>query len=193
VVSEAADSDLGFTLFSTAIGTCAIAWDPDGVVLVDLPQGSAASSRDRMVSRLPQANESPPPAEMTQAISSIVALLDGVAVDLADIRLNLRGIPAFRRRVYEAAREVPPGTTVTYGELASRVGHPGSARAVGRALGCNPFPIVVPCHRVIAANGRSGGFSAHGGVTTKLRMLAIEGVGLAETPPLFDLPAAVRA
>lgn len=129
---------------------------------------------------MPQSSESQPPPEVAQAISSIVALLDGASVDLAGIRLNLRGIPDFRRRVYEAAREVPPGTTVTYGELASRIGQPGAARAVGRALGCNPFPIVVPCHRVIAANGRSGGFSAPGGVVTKLRMLAIEGVGLVD-------------
>jgi methylated-DNA-[protein]-cysteine S-methyltransferase len=86
-------------------------------------------------------------------------------------------VPAFHRAVYAVARAIPPGETLTYGEVARRLGDPGSARAVGQALGRNPFAIIVPCHRVVAAGGATGGFSAHGGAATKRRILAIEGAG----------------
>jgi methylated-DNA-[protein]-cysteine S-methyltransferase len=112
---------------------------------------------------------------MRQAIDSIAALLSGEPIDLSFVTLDMTGVPEFNQRVYEAARLIRPGTTVTYGDIAGQLGVPGSARAVGQALGRNPFPIVVPCHRVVAADGKSGGFSAPGGVSTKLRMLAIEG------------------
>ncbi len=100
--------------------------------------------------------------------------------------LDLEQVPPFHRRVYEVARTIPPGSTLTYGEIASRLGEPRLARDVGQALGRNPFAIVVPCHRVVAAGGKTGGFSAGGGVRTKLRMLAIEGAPAAGTIPLFD-------
>src|SRR5262249_61450420 len=90
------------------------------------------------------------------------------------VRLDRTGVPAFRRRVYEAARTIPPGQTLSYGEVAACAGSPGAARAVGQALGKNPFAIVVPCHRVLAAGGRVGGFSAQGGIATKLRLLALQ-------------------
>ena len=93
------------------------------------------------------------------------------------------GVPEFHRRVYEAARAIPPGNTLSYGDIAKRVGAPGAARAVGQALGRNPFPIVVPCHRVLAAGGKIGGFSAQGGVATKRRMLAIEGARVERRGP----------
>lgn len=104
----------------------------------------------------------------------MVALLRGEPRDLRDLPLELDGLPEFQRRVYEIARTIPPGSTLSYGELARRMGVPGAARAVGQALGKNPFPIVVPCHRVLAAGGKMGGFSAAGGVSTKARMLRIE-------------------
>jgi methylated-DNA-[protein]-cysteine S-methyltransferase len=104
-----------------------------------------------------------------------MALLRGEARDLSAIALDMDGLPSFQRRVYEAARAIPPGETLSYGEVAARLGAPGSARAVGQALGRNPFAIVVPCHRVLAAGGKAGGFSANGGVATKLRLLALEG------------------
>jgi methylated-DNA-[protein]-cysteine S-methyltransferase len=110
-----------------------------------------------------------------RAIEAMGALLRGEARDLSAIALDMERVPAFHRRVYEAARAIAPGRTLTYGEIAQRIGAPGSARAVGQALGRNPFAIVVPCHRVLAAGGKAGGFSAGGGVSTKLRMLAIEG------------------
>ena len=108
----------------------------------------------------------------------MTALLDGEPVDLSDLMLDLESLPPFQRRVCEAARAIPVGATLTYGEIATRIGEPGAARAVGQALGANPFPIIVPCHRVLAAGGKPGGFSAPGGVTTKLRLLATEGASM---------------
>ncbi len=96
----------------------------------------------------------------------------------------MTGVPDFHRRVYDIVRCIPPGQTLTYGDIARRLGLPGSAQAVGRAMGRNPFAPIVPCHRVLAAGGKDGGFSAHGGVGTKRRMLVIEGV-LAEETTLF--------
>ena len=95
-------------------------------------------------------------------------------------------MPDFDRRVYEIARGIPPGRVLTYGEIASRLGT-DNARAIGQALGRNPFAIIVPCHRVVAAGGKLGGFSAHGGATTKRRLLAIEDARRDESPTLFDL------
>jgi methylated-DNA-[protein]-cysteine S-methyltransferase len=116
---------------------------------------------------------------IAQAIDGIVALLDGQARDLTDVPLDFdESVPAFHRRVYDVARTIRPGTTLSYGEIAVRVGEPDAARAVGQALGRNPIPIIVPCHRVLAANGGTGGFSAPGGTATKLQLLAIEGARL---------------
>jgi methylated-DNA-[protein]-cysteine S-methyltransferase len=96
------------------------------------------------------------------------------------------GVPPFERRVYEVARTIVPGATLAYGDIAARLGAPGEARAVGQALGHNPFPLVVPCHRVLAAGGKVGGFSANGGIATKLRLLSIEGAQTSSAPPLFE-------
>ena len=122
---------------------------------------------------------------MRRAIEDITALLSGDRRDLSGIALDLDGVAEFPRRVYALARTIPPGQTLTYGEIASKLGDPLRAREVGQALARNPFPIVVPCHRVLAANGKSGGFSAPGGVSTKLRMLEIEGARAAGIPTLF--------
>src|SRR5207247_6696232 len=109
-----------------------------------------------------------------EASEQMVALLRGAPTDLAAVALDMDGVRAFHRRVYEVARTIPAGKTLSYGDIAARLGAPRAARAVGQALGRNPFPIVVPCHRVLAAGGKPGGFSANGGVATKLRLLAIE-------------------
>ena len=166
----------GFALFETTIGCCGIAWGAGGIVGVQLPEGRERATRARLRQRFADASESPPPREVAGAIDDIAALLRGEPRDLSDIALDMEGVPPFHRQVYEAARAVPPGATVAYGEIATRVGKPGAARAVGQALGRNPFAIVVPCHRVLAAGGKLGGFSADGGTTTKQRLLAIEGV-----------------
>src|SRR5207302_5142309 len=163
-------------------GRCGIAWGECGVAGVQLPEAGEAETRARMLHRFPAAGETAPPPEVQQTIERIVALLRGEASDLSTVALDMDGVPEFHRRVYDAARTIPPGGTLSYGDIARRVGAPGAARAVGQALGRNPFPIVVPCHRVLAAGGKIGGFSAQGGVATKLRMLAIEGAQLKNAP-----------
>jgi len=165
----------GFALFDTAIGRCGVAWGEGGVAGIQLPEAGERETRARMLQRFPVAGEVPPPPEVQRVIDRIVSLLRGEASDLSTIALDMDQIPAFHRRVYEAARAIPPGATLSYGDVAARAGAPGAARAVGQALGRNPFPIVVPCHRVLAAGGKIGGFSAQGGIATKRRMLAIEG------------------
>jgi len=156
---------------------------------MQLPERDGPATRQQMRRRHPDAVESPPPHDVQRAIDDIVALLQGEPRDLSGIRLDMATIPPFRQRLYAALRDIPAGATVSYGELAARLGEDFSARDVGEAMGKNPFPIIVPCHRVLAAGGKVGGFSAPGGVTTKLRMLQIEGARVGEAPTLFsDLP-----
>jgi len=175
-----------FALFATAIGSFAIAWGPRGIVWVQLPQADEDSARLRAIRRFPEAMETLPPPGVDLAIRDIVRLLAGEAIDLSRITLDMTDVPEFHRRVYAVARTIPAGETLTYGEVAARMGEPGAARAVGASLGANPFPIVVPCHRVLGADGKTGGFSARGGVDTKLRMLSIERARTGSAPTLFD-------
>ena len=177
---------MNYVLFDTAIGTCGVVWGERGMTGVHLPDAHAAHTRTSIERRFPGASAAEPPLSVRHAIDGIVALLRGEKRDLREIELDFDGVPEFNRRVYELARTIPPGATMTYGEIAHRLMSPGTARAVGQALGQNPFPIVVPCHRVLAADGGMGGFSAPGGVSTKRRMLAIEGVeGVQAAPRLF--------
>src|SRR5450755_4298853 len=155
-------------VFETAIGTCGVAWSEAGLTEVLLPR-SRSLTGDRHIDR------DDVPGTVRDAIGAIVALLDGERPDLRDIALDELPLDDFRRRVYAVTREVGPGQTATYGEIARAIGTPGAARAVGAALGQNPYPIVVPCHRVLAADGSLHGFSAPGGITTKRRLLEIEG------------------
>ncbi|HEX8944367.1 MAG TPA: methylated-DNA--[protein]-cysteine S-methyltransferase [Gemmatimonadaceae bacterium] len=171
-----------FTVFDTAVGVCGVVWNERALLGVQLPERDAAATRARLRRRFPNARETEPPTEVRSVIDRIVALLRGERVDLSSVSIDLGGIPEFDRDVYVAAREIPPGAMVTYGEIAKRIGRPGAARDVGVALARNPFAIVVPCHRVVAANGKTGGFSAGGGIKTKLRLLAIEG----GAGPLFE-------
>ena len=166
----------GFALFESKIGRCGIAWASDGVVAVALPEARDAATRARLLERCPEATEQPPPRSIARVIKNVERLLRGGSVSFDDLALQMEGLPPFHRRVYEAVRAIPAGTTLSYGEVAARLGSPGSARAVGQALRRNPFPIVVPCHRVLAAGGKLGGFTADGGLDTKVRMLALEGV-----------------
>ena len=161
-------------MFDTAIGRCAIAWGERGICGVQLPEANPSATRNRMALRFPGFSESAPPAAVQRAIDRVVTLLRGEATDLNQIALDMAHLAPFQRRVYEFARTIQSGKTLSYGEVASRIGAPGAARAVGTALRKNPFAIVVPCHRVVAAGGKPGGFTANGGVETKLRMLQIE-------------------
>ena len=164
-----------YTVFKTPIGHCALAWNAAGLVAVQLPEGSAAATARRICRRHPGAIRRTPPLSVQWAIDAILCLLRSGTDQLALIPLDLSQHSAFCRRVYERTRAIPAGETLTYGELAARVGEPGAARAVGQAMARNPFPLIVPCHRVLAAHGGAGGFSARGGVDTKFRLLRIEG------------------
>ncbi len=176
----------GFTLFATAIGPCALVWNGHGIAAVRLPEQSEGRMLSRLHRQFPQLEAAAPSQTMLQAVQGMVALLEGEARDLRFCALDLRRTTPFHRRVYAAAQDILPGKTKTYGEIAALLGEPGSARAVGQALGHNPFPIIVPCHRVLASGAQSGGFSAPGGVSTKLRMLLIEGAEIGGAPGLFD-------
>ncbi|WP_457355803.1 methylated-DNA--[protein]-cysteine S-methyltransferase [Roseateles sp. P5_D6] len=157
--------------FDTALGRCGVVWSERGIVASLLPDASPA----RLKRRHPTAELTTElPAHIAHAVDGIRALLAGEARDLGDVVLDERGIPEFRRQVHALTRAIPPGQTRTYGEIATALGQPGAARAVGRAEGDNPFPPIVPCHRVMGAGGEPTGFSAPGGVETKRRMLLIE-------------------
>src|SRR5690606_8697960 len=174
-----------YAIFDTALGRCAIAWGPRGIIGVQLPERSDAATRIRLMRLCPNADELEPPKLVERAIEDIQALLTGEKKSLRAIQLDLSRVPAFNARVYETARAIPPGVTRTYGEIARAIGEPDGARGVGQALGRNPFAIVVPCHRVIGANAKLVGFSANGGLKTKLKMLKIEGWRENE-PSLFE-------
>jgi methylated-DNA-[protein]-cysteine S-methyltransferase len=172
------DATVGFSVFDTAVGACAVSWGDAGLTGVWLPSADPEATRRQVLRRHAGAVEQPPPPEVAAATDGITRLLAGDDVDLRHVVLDLRDVPEFVCRVYDVARSLPRGVTMTYGEIAARAGEPGAAQAVGQAMGRNPFPIVVPCHRVVAAGGGNGGFSAPGGVDTKLRLLAIEGATL---------------
>ena len=181
-----------YALFPTALGPCGIAWRDGRVIGTRLPDADPALT-GRGLARRHGAVPGEPPAAVAAAIAAIAALLEGGRTDLAAIDCDLDEADPFAVRVYAAARAIPAGETRTYGAVAEALGDGALARRVGRALSRNPLPIVVPCHRVIGADGRLVGFSAPGGVGTKLRMLAIEGVRIGGAPGLFDdLPLATR-
>ncbi len=167
------------------IGDVGIAWSEMGVVGVQLPEDNEALTCSRLSARFPAAAPTPPPAPVVEAISRIRALLTGEADDLTTVTLDLGSATTLHRRVWEIARRIPPGSTRAYGEIAVELGDRLLAREVGQALGRNPCPIIVPCHRVLAAGGAIGGFSAYGGIATKRRLLAIESALAGGEPDLF--------
>ncbi|AEG93087.1 methylated-DNA--[protein]-cysteine S-methyltransferase [Ramlibacter tataouinensis] len=176
----------GLALFPTPVGPCALAWNDGAIAGVHLPEADEAVLRRRMRQRFPGAREAAPPTVVIGWIERIEGLLAHGRDDLRDLPLDWRGLGEFECRVYQAARAIAPGRTLTYGELAALLGVPGAARAVGQALGRNPFAPVGSCHRVLAARNGAGGFSADGGVATKLRLLQIETAQFGATPGLFD-------
>jgi methylated-DNA-[protein]-cysteine S-methyltransferase len=173
-------------LFDTPVGKCGVTWGEHGIVGVQLPERNESATLARLRRRFPRVSEATPPVDVQRAIDGIAAVLSGERRDLSGIELDMSGIPDFQRRVYAVARSIPPGATLSYGEIAERLGDRTMARDVGQAMGDNPFPIIVPCHRVLAAGGKVGGFSAAGGITTKLRLLTIEGAHIGEAPTLFE-------
>lgn len=181
-----------FAMFPTAIGPCGVAWRDEFVVATRLPD-SRPETTARFLETRRNAVAGIPPKAIQRAIDVMTCLLDGERPDLSSIRCNLSNVDPFAVKVYEATRALIPGETTTYGAIAAEIGKKRDARKVGKALGRNPIPIVVPCHRVLGAGGRLAGFSAPGGVALKLRMLQIEGAKIDDSPELFeDLPLLMK-
>jgi O-6-methylguanine DNA methyltransferase len=173
-----------YCLFETPLGWCGIAWrEQEGcdnqpvVTLFQLPQATKSKTEARIARAAGASGPSSPPSEVAVVIKRVCMHFEGQPQDFQDIPIDLNGVGSFARQVYQAARRIPIGQTMTYGELAKAARRPGAARAVGQALGKNPIALIIPCHRILAAGGKAGGFSAFGGKTTKAKMLAIEGAG----------------
>jgi methylated-DNA-[protein]-cysteine S-methyltransferase len=176
----------GYSIFDTTIGRCGIAWGDHGVLSVQLAEAREIETRRRMLRQYPDARELRPPLNVEFAVDGIVALLRGQPADFSDVTLDLNGVSPFNRRVYEFARAIPRGETLTFAEFARRLGASGAAHAVGQAIGRNPFAIIVPCHRVLAAAGETDGTCMNGGVISKRRLLSLEGALAKGGPTLFD-------
>lgn len=177
-----------YQLFDTVFGTCAIAWSVAGLTRVQLPEATRAKTEARMRRGGAEPAKSPLPAFAQDAVNALQCYFAGSAASLEALRLDESIVTADNASIYRALRAVPRGKTVTYGELAKQVGRPGAARAVGTAMGRNPWPVIVPCHRVLASGHKMGGFSAPGGAATKEKLLSLEGVAIGDPvlPGLFD-------
>ena len=184
-----------YALFPTEIGLCGIVWNTVGLIGVALPEATPEASRARMAKRFPNVVEAVPEGPTALAIAKIQALMTTGETDLTDLVLDTGALTAALSRVYAATRAIQPGSTRTYGQIAKQVGV--DPRSVGQAMGRNPWPIVVPCHRVMGSDGKLVGFSAHGGLDTKLKLLAIEKARISDAPGLFDdlggLPIGTRS
>jgi methylated-DNA-[protein]-cysteine S-methyltransferase len=172
----------GHRVFDTALGFVGIAWSETGLTRLCLFQRDRASV-ERRLEKLGLCGETPDlPGWVAALVADICAYAEGKPVDFSTVPVDLSGVDDFRLAIYGAARRLGFGETTTYGELASRAGHAGLFRETGQALGSNPVPLVIPCHRILAAGGRIGGFSAPGGSATKEKMLALEGVRVGPPP-----------
>jgi methylated-DNA-[protein]-cysteine S-methyltransferase len=173
-----------YLVFETAAGFCGIAWSDAGISRFMLPSSTAAATEANLRRRVPNAHAGSPPAYVVAAVNAAKRYFEGEQIDFSDLQLDLSGQDAFFKQVYAAARRVGWGHTTTYGTLAKQLGAgPEIARNVGQAMANNPLPLIIPCHRVLAAGGKLGGFSAPGGSATKQRMLELEGVSLEPPPP----------
>lgn len=176
-------ADHFFHMFDTSLGWMGIAWSEFGVTAVQTPDRDEQTTKRRLQQRAKGRADcaASPPAAIRQAIDLLERYADGEKIDFSPVTIDIEAEQLYLD-VWRAARDLGYGETVTYGELASRSGHPGLAREAGQALGANPTPIIVPCHRIVAAGGKLGGFSAPGGARTKERLLALEGVQLGPAP-----------
>lgn len=169
-----------YCVFDTTLGPCAIAWSERGVTRFQLPEANRDRTEKRLNGRAQGAEPAAAPPSIAQVIDAVRRYAAGERIDFSSVPLDLQGLEPFNRTVCEAARGVGWGETTTYGALAERAGFAGEARDVGQAMGHNPVPLIIPCHRVLAAGNKLGGFSAYGGTATKERMLALEGVLLGD-------------
>jgi methylated-DNA-[protein]-cysteine S-methyltransferase len=180
-----------YHIFETSIGWAGIAWDKQGLIGAHLPERDPEFVAQAIERKFAGVTDAAPDAAMSEVIEGIRALMRGEKADLSSAPLDIARVPEFNAKVYDITRKIPAGQTLTYGEIAVRLGDKLLAQKVGEALGKNPWPIVVPCHRVTAAGGKLGGFSARGGATTKLKLLEIEGAEAAKQtkPPARKAPA----
>lgn len=181
-----------FAIFDTVLGSCGIVWTSRGIAGVNLPEGSEEKTRARVRKRFPAAEEAAPSPDIEKIISDVVALIAGEKIDFSYVKLDHAPLPPLSQRVYEIVRTIPIGETLTYGDIAKRLGDVALSREVGQAMGRNPTPVIMPCHRVVAASGKTGGFSAPGGVDTKMKLLSIERRHGNHAPTLFDHDEAFR-
>jgi len=173
-----------YLIFETASGFCGIAWSNVGITRFQLPTRSAEAAERTLLRRVPGAEPGPPTPEVVEAVAAVKRYFEGEETDFSGFRLDLSDQDAFFKQIYAAARQVRWGRTTTYGTLAKELGAgPEAARDVGQAMAKNPVALIIPCHRVLAAGGKVGGFSAPGGSATKTRMLELEGVHVAPPPP----------
>ena len=195
-------SAMSWLLFETPIGSCGLAWSDAGLTWLQLPEVDFAATRARLLSKVNDAGKmataKTTPGWVKDAVARVREHLAGKPQDLARVPLDVSRVTPFNAKVLRAAQTVPAGRTATYGDLAGMVGSPGASRAVGRAMATNPWPVIVPCHRVVAAGGAAGGFSAYGDVVTKEKMLQLEGATLltgaaAKQTSLFDAAPGPRA
>jgi len=176
-----------YTIFDSAIGRCAVVWGEAGIVGVQLPEAREIDTRRRLFQLYPEARETKPTPNSEAAIEGMVALLHGDAADFSDVTLDMRGIHGFDQRVYQITQQVLRGETVTYGDIAARLGSPSAVRSVALALARNPFVVIVPCHRVLEAGGYADRMSPHGGLISKRRLLSIEGAVNSNGKTLLDV------
>ena len=170
-------SNLHYLIFETASGFCGIAWSDAGITRFQLPAKSAEATERIVRRRAPGAEPGVPTPMVAEAVAAAKRYFEGNATDFAQLELDLDGQAQFFKRVYAAARRIKWGQTSTYGTLAKELGGgPETARDVGQAMASNPIPLIIPCHRVLAAGGKIGGFSAPGGAAAKIRMLGLEGI-----------------
>jgi methylated-DNA-[protein]-cysteine S-methyltransferase len=173
-----------YAVFETEAGFCGIGWSEAGITRFQLPDGSPEQAARNLLRRSPDAEPGTPPAAVAAVIAAARRYFAGESVDFSEVALDLDGQEDFFRRIYAALRAIGYGQTTTYGTLAKELGAgPEAARDVGQAMAKNPVPLIIPCHRVLAAGNKVGGFSAPGGSSSKLKMLALEGVDLAPPPP----------
>ena len=173
-----------YRIFETANGFCGIAWNSVGITRFRLPARSPEGSERNLLRRLPGAEPGTPTPEVMAAIAAVQRYFQGEKIDFSAFRLDLDEQDEFFKQIYAAARRVGWGHTTTYGTLAKDLGAgPQAARDVGQAMAKNPVPLIIPCHRVLAAGGKVGGFSAPGGSAAKVRMLELEGIHVGPPPP----------
>jgi len=189
-----------YCIFETPLGACGIAWkeqeisrNPPVVTFFQLPEATRNLTDSRIAASSGGRKARVPPPRIAGIIKKVQKHLRGELQDFLDIVVDLDGAGHFARQVYEAVRKIPAGRTRSYGELAADMNRPTASRAVGQALGRNPIPLIIPCHRVLARDKKPGGFSAYGGGETKAKMLEIEGVTIAKVNRGFPPPPSPRS